>query len=65
MYVADKAKYLSSGTLYASTFKQTGTENGGSGDLQWINLGHATDKEVKYIIDMELHSMIFLKLHML
>ncbi|MDR7078758.1 secreted PhoX family phosphatase [Neobacillus niacini] len=51
MYVADKEKDLSSGTLYAATFKQTGTENGGSGDLQWINLGHATDKEVKDIID--------------
>ncbi|MGE7946200.1 alkaline phosphatase PhoX [Lysinibacillus sp. NPDC093688] len=51
MYVADKAKDLSSGTLYAAKFKQIGTENGGSGDLQWINLGHATDKEVKSIID--------------
>ena len=51
MYVADKAKDLSSGTLYAAKFKQTGTENGGSGDLQWINLGHATNKEVKAIID--------------
>ncbi|MGU3470989.1 PhoX family protein [Paenibacillus sp. D51F] len=51
MYVADKAKDLSAGTLYAAKFKQTGTENGGSGDLQWINLGHATDKEVKNIID--------------
>ena len=51
MYVADKAKDLSSGTLYAAKFKQIGTENGGSGDLQWINLGHATDKEVKAIID--------------
>ncbi len=51
MYVADKAKDLSSGTLYAAKFKQIGTENGGSGDLQWINLGHAADKEVKAIID--------------
>ncbi|MGZ9583057.1 Ig-like domain-containing protein [Paenibacillus marinisediminis] len=51
MYVADKEKDLSSGTLYAAKFKQTGTENGGSGNIQWINLGHATDKEVKDIID--------------
>ncbi|SDN70605.1 PhoX family phosphatase [Bacillus sp. OK048] len=51
MYVADKAKNLSAGTLYAAKFKQTGTENGGSGDLEWINLGHATNKEVKKIID--------------
>ena len=51
MYVADTEKDLSSGTLYAAKFKQTGTENGGSGDFEWINLGHATDKEVKEIID--------------
>ncbi|MEH7121281.1 alkaline phosphatase PhoX [Neobacillus vireti] len=51
MYVADKAKNLSAGTLYAAKFHQTGTENGGSGNLEWIKLGHATDKEVKKIID--------------
>ncbi|MFC4799156.1 PhoX family protein [Neobacillus sp. GCM10023253] len=51
MYVADKAKDLSAGTLYAAKFHQTGTENGGTGDLEWIKLGHSTDKEVKAIID--------------
>ncbi|AZB43421.1 DUF839 domain-containing protein [Bacillus sp. FJAT-42376] len=51
MYVADKEKDLSSGTLYASKFKQTGTENGGSGELEWIRLGHGTDKEIKDLID--------------
>ncbi|WP_160719354.1 PhoX family protein [Bacillus sp. USDA818B3_A] len=51
MYVADEAKDLSAGTLYAAKFHQTGTENGGSGNLEWIKLGHATDKEVKNIID--------------
>ena len=51
MYVADKEKDLSAGTLYAAKFKQTGTTNGGSGDFEWINLGHATDKEIKKIID--------------
>ncbi|MBP1934396.1 PhoX family protein [Ammoniphilus resinae] len=50
MYVADKEKDLSAGTLYAAKFNQTGTENGGSGDLEWISLGHATDKEVENII---------------
>jgi LPXTG-motif cell wall-anchored protein len=51
MYVADKEADLSAGTLYAAKFKQTSTENGGSGDLEWIKLGHATDSEVKQIID--------------
>ncbi|SFB09229.1 MULTISPECIES: PhoX family phosphatase [unclassified Bacillus (in: firmicutes)] len=51
MYVADKAKDLSAGTLYAAKFNQTGTENGGSGNLEWVKLGHAKDKEIKKIID--------------
>ncbi|NHM31622.1 PhoX family protein [Neobacillus terrae] len=51
MYVADKARNLSAGTLYAAKFIQTSTENGGSGKLQWINLGHAADSEIKQIID--------------
>ncbi|MET3088544.1 alkaline phosphatase PhoX [Priestia megaterium] len=51
MYVADKEKDFSAGTLYAAKFKQTSTNNGGKGDLHWIKLGHATDSEVKTIID--------------
>ncbi len=54
MYVADKKKDLSSGTLYAAKFNQTGTDNGGSGNLQWIKLGHSTDKEVKAMIDSDI-----------
>lgn len=51
MYVADRKGDLSEGTLYAAKFKQTGTDNGGSGNLEWINLGHSSDREVKAIID--------------
>ncbi|AYC28440.1 PhoX family protein [Paenisporosarcina cavernae] len=51
MYVADREKDLSAGTLYAAKFHQTGTKTGGSGDLEWIKLSHSTDKEVKAIID--------------
>ncbi|CRK82829.1 LPXTG cell wall anchor domain-containing protein [Neobacillus massiliamazoniensis] len=51
MYIADKEADLSAGTLYAAKFAQTGTENGGSGNINWIKLGHATDDEVKNIID--------------
>ncbi|MBV7504131.1 DUF839 domain-containing protein [Bacillus sp. sid0103] len=54
MYVADKAKDLSAGTLYAAKFVQTGTENGGSGDLEWVKLGHANDKEIQAIIDNDI-----------
>jgi uncharacterized protein len=51
MYVADKAKDLSAGTLYAAKWIQTSDENGGSANLQWINLGHSTDTEIKSYID--------------
>ena len=51
MYVADKEKDLSAGTLYAAKFVQTSAENGGSGELVWVKLGHATDDEVRAIID--------------
>jgi secreted PhoX family phosphatase len=51
MYVADKPRDLSAGTLYAAKFTQTSAENGGAGNLEWIKLGHATDKEIKRIID--------------
>lgn len=47
MYIADKAKDLSAGTLYAAKWHQTGEENGGSANLEWIKLGHATDEEIK------------------
>ncbi|MCJ8014102.1 DUF839 domain-containing protein [Paenibacillus sp. KQZ6P-2] len=52
MYVADKAKDLSAGTLYAAKFTQKSTDaSGGAGSLSWINLGHATDAEIKSYID--------------
>lgn len=54
MYVADKEKDLSAGTLYAAKFNQTNADNGGSGNLEWINLGHSTDAEIKTLIDSEI-----------
>ncbi|MCM3764969.1 PhoX family phosphatase [Neobacillus niacini] len=47
MYIADKAKDLSAGTLYAAKWKQTSDKNGGAADIEWIKLGHATDQEIK------------------
>lgn len=51
MFVADKAADLSAGTLYAARWHQTHGENGGGADLSWIKLGHATDGEVRKLID--------------
>lgn len=54
LYVADKAQDLSAGTLYAMKVQQTsaaGSTDLIQGDLSWIKLGHASDAEVKSIID--------------
>jgi secreted PhoX family phosphatase len=50
-FVADTAGDLSAGTLYAAKWTQTGTTNGGTATLTWIDLGHATDAEIKTAID--------------
>ena len=59
MYVADKAKDLSAGTLYAAKWIQTSDQNGGSADLEWIKLGHATDAEIKQLAEKLKFSDIF------
>ena len=62
-YEADKAGDLSAGTLYAARWVQTSpiygadvrvateSRDGGSANIEWIELGHATDKEIRDIID--------------
>ena len=62
-YEADKAGDLSAGTLYAARWNQTSPwygldelvdtadRNGGSADIEWIKLGHATDAQIRRIID--------------
>jgi secreted PhoX family phosphatase len=51
MFVADKAKDLSAGTLYAAKWNQTSGTGAGAADLTWYKLGHATNAEIKTIID--------------
>jgi secreted PhoX family phosphatase len=51
MYVADKEKRLDSGALYAAKWTQTSDAGAGSADLSWIRLGHATDAEIKALVD--------------
>ena len=53
MFVADKEEDLTAGTLYAAKWNQT-SENGvgtGTADIEWVNLGHATNDEIRNIID--------------
>lgn len=46
-YVADKKGDLSAGTLWAAQWNQKSSEGMGSAKLNWINLGHAGNAEVK------------------
>ncbi|MCP5325853.1 MAG: DUF839 domain-containing protein, partial [Oceanospirillaceae bacterium] len=50
MFVADKAGDLSAGTTYAAKWHQTSAAAGGTANLTWVNLGHATDSEVSEYI---------------
>jgi hypothetical protein len=51
MFVADEAKDLSAGTIYAAKVTQTTADNGGSFDLQWIKLGHASNAEIESYVN--------------
>ena len=51
MFIADKEKDLSAGTLYVAKWTQTSATAGGAATLGWIKLGHATSAEVKALAD--------------
>jgi uncharacterized protein len=51
MFVADRPGDLSAGTLYAAKWIQKDGANFGSASLEWIRLGHATDDEIKGLVD--------------
>ena len=55
MYVADTAKDLSAGTLYAAKWNQTSEIGVGAGeaDITWVNLGHATDAQTRAFLDAD------------
>ncbi|MDY6815578.1 MAG: DUF839 domain-containing protein [Pseudomonadota bacterium] len=50
MFVADEARDLSAGTLYALKWNQTSAENLGQADIEWINLGHASDSDIQPLL---------------
>ncbi len=51
MFVADRANDLSAGTLYAARWQQTDGTGGGKATLHWIRLGHASNAEIKALVD--------------
>jgi hypothetical protein len=62
LFVADKPRDLSAGTLYVAKWAQLSAENGGAGDLSWIKLGHATSDEIKALADkLTVHDIVEVK----
>jgi hypothetical protein len=51
MFIADRARDLSSGTLYVGKWNQTSGIGPGAATLRWIRLGHASSAEIKALID--------------
>ena len=51
LFVADRARDLSSGTLYVGKWHQTSGVGPGAAVLSWIRLGHASSAEIKVLID--------------
>ncbi len=50
-FEADNPGDLSSGRLYAAVYQETSTEGMGSANLDWVDMGHATNAQVKALID--------------
>jgi uncharacterized protein len=51
MFIADKEKDLSAGTLYVGKWHQTSGTGPGAATLSWIKLGHATSAEIETLIN--------------
>ena len=51
MFIADAPRDLSAGTLYVARWLQKSAGNGGSADLTWVTLGHATSAEIESLAD--------------
>jgi len=51
MALADQRADLSANTLYAARWEQTSNSGAGAADLHWIRLGHATDAEIRTIVE--------------
>ncbi|WP_111745742.1 PhoX family protein [Salinisphaera orenii] len=49
VFVADRPRDLSAGTLYAGIWHQTDGRGPGGATLDWIRLGHATSDEIEHL----------------
>jgi len=55
LFIADKERDLSKGTLYIAKWEQISSENNGKANLKWIKLAHSSDSEIKKIIDKKIN----------
>lgn len=63
MFIADKKRDLSSGTLYAAKWIQRSNKGAGSADIKWVNLGHSSNTKIKKALDKKVNfSDIFSKI---
>lgn len=53
-FVADRPQDLTSGTLYAARWRQTGDTQGGSAVIDWLSLGHADDDSIRVAMDKKI-----------
>ncbi len=51
MFVADRPRDLSAGTLYVAKWTQVSGVGPGAGDISWIRLGHASSAQIKSLVD--------------
>ncbi|MGD9097262.1 MAG: DUF839 domain-containing protein [Desulfobacterales bacterium] len=51
LFIADRAGDLTAGNLYAAKWIQARADNGGAAFLQWVNLGHANQREIQAAVD--------------
>jgi len=54
MFIADRPRDLTSGSLYAAKWLQTSGKDGGKANLKWIKLGHGREKEIRKLIDKKI-----------
>ncbi|HAO94356.1 MAG: hypothetical protein A2X99_03065 [Deltaproteobacteria bacterium GWB2_55_19] len=51
MFVADRARDLSAGTLYMAKWTAEGERTSSSGSISWVRLGHGRDEVIKAVIE--------------
>ncbi len=51
MFVADRPRDLSAGTLYVAKWTQLSGDGPGAAKISWIRLGHATSEEIEALVD--------------